>query len=356
MKEAFVFPGLKVEIKDTPIPTPGPGQVLIKVVVCGSNPKDFKMSEWFKNMPEMDQGNDIAGYVESVGEGVTQFKAGDRVAALLELFPGGGYAEYAVAKAQATFHLPDKTTFEEGAAIPLAALTAVVGMYAADRLALPQPTAPATSSIPLVIYGGSSAVGTYAIQLALRSNIHPIICVAGRAAAHVEKMIDRSKGDTIVDYRKGDDAVVQGLKEALKGQKLCHAFDATCDQNSWINISKVLDPTSGRLTVVLPPKESLADIAQGKEAALYTEVPKRVHQSMTSVWDVFDKQLELGKVYCEYITKGLEVGWFKAQPQEVCEGGLGGIEGALTKLRDGKASAVKYVFRIGDTPGAGSGQ
>ncbi|KAK3617144.1 hypothetical protein LTR56_025495 [Elasticomyces elasticus] len=343
MKEAFVFPGLKVDIRDSPIPVAGPGQVLIKVIVCGSNPKDFKMSEWFRAMPEMDQGNDIAGYVENVGEGMTQFKAGDRVAALLELIPGGGYAEYAVAKAQATFHLPDKITFEEGAAIPLAALTAV-------------PTAPATSSIPLVIYGGSSAVGSYAIQLALRSNIHPIICVAGRAAAHVESMIDRSKGDTIVDYRKGDEAVVQGLKEALKGQKLCHAFDATCDQNSWINISKVLDPTSGRLTVVLPPKESLADIAQGKEAALYREVPESVHQSMTSVWGVFGKQLKLGKVYCEYFTKGLEEGWFKAQPQEVCEGGLGGIEGALTKLRDGKASAVKYVFRIADTPGAGSGQ
>ncbi|KAK4893789.1 hypothetical protein LTR27_007814 [Elasticomyces elasticus] len=355
MKEAFVHPGLKVEIKDSPIPVAGPGQVLIKVVVCGSNPKDFKMSEWFMDMPEMDQGNDIAGYVESVGEGVTQFKAGDRVAALLELFPGGGYAEYAVAKAQATFHLPDKTTFEEGAAIPLAALTAVVGLYAADRLALPQHTAPAASSIPLVIYGGSSAVGTYAIQLALRSNIHPIICVAGRAAAHVESMIDRSKGDTIVDYRKGDNDVVQGLKDALKGQKLSHAFDATCDQNSWINISKVLEP-SGRLTVVLPPKESLADIAQGKEAALYKEVPKSVHQSMTSVWDVFDKQQELGRTYCEYFTMGLEEGWFKAQPQEVCESGLGGIEGALTKLRDGKASAVKYVFRIADTPGAGSGQ
>src|ERR1700760_4347774 len=96
---------------------------------------------------------------------------------------------------------------KEGAAIPLAALTAACGLYA--KLRLPEPWLPATKPIPLVIYGASSAVGYYTIQFALRSNIHPLICVAGKASAHVEKLLDRSKGDTIVDYRGGNDAVVQ---------------------------------------------------------------------------------------------------------------------------------------------------
>lgn len=65
-------------------------------------------------------------------------------------------------------------------------------------------------------------------------------------------MIDTSKGDTIVDYRKGDEAVVQGIKDALKGQKLQYAYDAVSEKGSIQNIAKVLEKT-GKSTFVLPP-------------------------------------------------------------------------------------------------------
>jgi hypothetical protein len=86
----------------------------------------------------------------------------------------------------------------EGAALPLAILTAVVGLYSSIKLDLPQPWSPATKPKPLLIYGASSAVGYYVLQLALKSNLHPLICIAGRASAHVEKLLDKSKGDSIV--------------------------------------------------------------------------------------------------------------------------------------------------------------
>lgn len=89
----------------------------------------------------------------------------------------------------------------EGAALPLAALTAVVGLYSSIKLDLPQPWSPATKPTPLLIYGASSAVGYYALQFAIRSDLHPLICIAGRASAHVEKLLDKSKGDAVVDYR-----------------------------------------------------------------------------------------------------------------------------------------------------------
>lgn len=61
----------------------------------------------------LNQGDDIAGTVHSVGEGVLDFKVGDRVAAFHEMLqPGGSYAEYAVSWAHTTFHLPEKTSFE----------------------------------------------------------------------------------------------------------------------------------------------------------------------------------------------------------------------------------------------------
>ncbi|CAK1367139.1 Zeta-crystallin [Cercospora beticola] len=340
MKEAIIHAGPKVEIKDSPIPKPGPHQVVTKIIYSGSNPKDWKVPEWLKDVPAMNQGDDISGIVHEVGEGVTEFRKGDRVAAFHQMLqPGGSYAEYGMSWDHTTFFLPEKTSFEEGAAIPLAALTAAVGLFANDRLNLPQPTAPATQPIPLVVYGGSSAVGSYVLQFAQKANIHPLIVVAGRAQEHVEKLIDRSKGDTIIDYRKGDEAVSQGIKDALKGAKLEYAYDAVSEKNSYQNICKVLEP-HGKITLVLPGKE-------------YPEIPDTVKQSTTSVGDVHSSLKDLGFVYSRLITRGLEEGWIKAQPQEVIPGGLGGVQKALEQLKDGTASAVKYIFKIEDTEGAG---
>lgn len=237
----------------------------------------------------------------------------------------------------------------EGAAIPLAALTAAVGLYASDRLDLPQPWSPATKPCPLIVYGASSAVGTYVLQLAIRSNIHPLICVAGRAQDHVKSMIDTSKGDTIVDYRKGDEAVVQGLKDALKGQKVEYAFDAVSEKGSIKNIADVLDTKTGKATFVLPPPGS-------DFSGSYSEMPEGVKQSMTNVGSVHGPVKDLGYVYSRYFTRGLEEGFFRGQKQEVIPGGLGGIQKGLENLKDGTASAVKYVYKISETPGAGSGQ
>lgn len=111
MKEALIAPGPKVQIVDSPIPEPNDDQVRIKVVVSGSNPKDWKVPEWRNTV--INQGDDIAGVVDKVGANVTEFKPGDRVAAFHEMMtPHGSYAEYAIAWAHTTFHIPKKTSFE----------------------------------------------------------------------------------------------------------------------------------------------------------------------------------------------------------------------------------------------------
>ncbi len=96
---------------DSPIPTPNPDQVLIKVVVSGSNPKDWKIPVWFGTTAN--EGDDIAGVVEAVGANVFEFAPGDRVAAFHEMrTPHGSYAEYAIAWQHTTFRIPAHTTFE----------------------------------------------------------------------------------------------------------------------------------------------------------------------------------------------------------------------------------------------------
>ena len=112
MKEAIVSATDQgVDIVDSPIPTPGPDQVVTKVVVSGSNPKDWKHPKAAGT--SLNSGDDIAGVVHSVGSNVVEFKPGDRVAAFHQMgAPGGSYAEYAVSFDHATFHLPKNTTFE----------------------------------------------------------------------------------------------------------------------------------------------------------------------------------------------------------------------------------------------------
>jgi NADPH:quinone reductase-like Zn-dependent oxidoreductase len=253
---------------------------------------------------------------------------------------GGSYAEYAIGWQHTTFHIPNKVSFEDAAALPLAAMTAAIGLHL--RLGLPHPWTPAKENIPLVVYGGAAAVGAYAIKMAVKANIHPIIAVAGRGASFVETLIDRSKGDTIVDYREGNEAVVKGIKEALKGHKLEHAFDATSEHGSYTNIVQVLEP-HGKITLVLPGKH-------------YEGIPDTVQQSITQVGSAHGEDKDFAYIYFRYLARALDEGWFKPHPVEVANGGLEGLQGALEKLMNGKASAVKYVFRIADTPGVKGAQ
>ncbi|KAM0248329.1 hypothetical protein ACHAP5_003499 [Fusarium lateritium] len=289
MKEAIVSRGPKVKIVDSPMPKARPGQVVTKIVFAGSNPKDWKRPEYWGAKGTGNQGDDHSGVVYQVGEGVSEFRPGERVAAMHEgKQPGGSYAEY--------------------------------------------------GRIPLVIWGASSAVGSYAVQLARRSNIHPLICVAGRAQEHVEKLIDRSKGDTVIDYRKGREAVTEEISASLNGEKLEFAFDAVSEMGSYQTICDVLDHQAGKITLIIP-------------AQSYSDIPKTIQKSVTTVASVHEDLKDFGYVYTRYFSKGLEEGWFKAQPQEIIPGGLEGVEKGLVNLKNGTVSAVKYVYRIADTPG-----
>ena len=81
------------------------------------------------------------------------------------------------------------------------------------------------------------------------------------------------------------------------------------------------------------------------------DIPEGVEQTTTQVGDAHGDAQDFAFAYFRYMARGLQEGWFKGQRVEVVPGGLGGIEGALKNLKDGKASAVKYVFRIAETEG-----
>lgn len=199
-----------------------------------------------------------------------------------------------------------------------------------------------------MVYGAASAVGAFAIQLAVQSNIHPIIGVAGNGIPFAESLIDPSKGDAIVDYRKGDEAVVSGISDALKkagisSGKAAYVYDAVSEKGSQENIVEILE-SDGYVTGVLPPA-----LAKRKDF----EYPAGINASTTMVGDVHQGEKDFGFIFYRYFIRLIQEGRFKAHPYEVVPGGLAGVSTALKNLRDGKASAVKYVFKIADTEGAG---
>ena len=296
------------------------------------------MPEWTGS--EANQGDDCAGTIESVGENVPGFHKGDRVAGFHQtMAPGGTYAEYALCPAWTTMHIPQSMSFEEAATIPLTAGTAATGLFErVGGLGLPLPFLPATGPMPLVIYGASGSVGTFALQLASKASIHPLVCVAGGGSKSVEPFLDRKKGDTIIDYRKGDDEVISEIKDALDGIPLRYGLDTVAHKSSTNNIAQAM-PHGGQIARVLPPEGGL------------TNPYNDIEQFQLSVGTLHGDQKDFGAAMFKIFERGLQEGWVKPRPYEVVPGGLGGIEQALANLKAGKASAIKYVFRVADTEG-----
>lgn len=139
------------------VPEPGPGEILVKVAAAGVNRPDVLQRMGLypppKGAPDI-PGLEIAGEVAALGKGVTRWKLGDKVLALVV---GGGYAEYCLAQEGHALPLPPSLTMVEAAAVPETFFTVWHNVF--ERGAL-------KSGETLLVHGGTSGIGTTAIQLA----------------------------------------------------------------------------------------------------------------------------------------------------------------------------------------------
>ncbi|KAL8649630.1 MAG: hypothetical protein Q9210_004289 [Variospora velana] len=348
MQEVIVHEGPRIAFVGSPIPKPGPDQIVIKVNVAGCNPKDYK-TYWF---PEpLNQGNDVAGYVHEVGSNVTEFKAGDAVFALHELGTAHGtHAEYCLTWAYTTAHLPKGVSMEEAATIPLAATSAALGLY--RGLQLPAPwQSPTGLPRPLLIYGASSAVGAFAVKLALLSKIHPIIAISGPSGASLlSDLLEPAQGDILLNYQDytSTSSLVAEVGKACP-QPLYGAVDAIAQDQSPEVVLAALDALSGstnepRLVTFLPYPEDI--VAQTKNVIKpYLTVAADVHNGRDSKAGGQD----FGYVMLRMFARWLGEERFSGHPFEVRDGGLKGVQGALDDLKDGKVRGKKLLVKVGDT-------
>lgn len=193
---------LEAHINDVPIPRINKHQVLIKTNVAGVDPHLIlaitgKVRIFDHYDFPLTLGNELSGVIESVGEAVTDFKKGDRVYALMPLDTMGAFADYVVADANIVAKMPKHLTFEEGAAIPLSALTVV---QAFDVLNV-KPGA------KLFIPGGTGGFGQMAIPFARSKKL--FVAVSGSESS---RHLALSAGvDQFIDYQKQD--YVEVLKD-----------------------------------------------------------------------------------------------------------------------------------------------
>ena len=197
--ERYGAPEDVLELREVPVPVPGPQQVLVKVHVCAFNPLDWHMMTGKPRIARLSfgplrprrntPGNDFAGVVEAVGEEVTRFRPGAEV---LGESGVGAMAEFVAVPEEALVDKPATVTFEEAAAAPIAGLTALQALRDWGGM---------DTGNDVLIVGASGGVGTYAIQIAraLGANHITAVCSTG----NVE--MARSLGaDQVIDYTRED--------------------------------------------------------------------------------------------------------------------------------------------------------
>jgi NADPH2:quinone reductase len=159
-----------LRIGEAPRPSAGPGQVLIRVAATSVNRADTQQRTGNYPPPPGESeilGLEVAGVIEALGDGVSDWQIGDRV---MTLVGGGGYAEYAIAPASTLLPVPGNLDFGHAAAITEVWITAYLNVFREAGL---QP------GETLLVHGGASGVGTAAIQLAKALGPSPVIVTVG---------------------------------------------------------------------------------------------------------------------------------------------------------------------------------
>ncbi|KAH8918822.1 GroES-like protein [Atractiella rhizophila] len=352
----------KRELTTVPIYSPDKGEVLVRNVAVASNPKDWKYPiynvEWEGFEWSAVEGSDVAGYVEEVGEGVKNVKKGDKVAgfsATLHHSKSGGYQQYTIVPATTVFPLPPGCTFEEASTYPLAFMTAALGLF--RELQLPTPLDPVQpdKTFPIIVWGASSSVGAFAVQLAKAAGLQ-VIGVAGSASDYVREL----GADDVVDYRnKSSSELISALNSSLggRGATVRAVYDAISEPSVVEAIVQFLSEKKkeSKFVTVLATPVKLPDDGHVARSvthvrAVHKDAPFKSFGGMT-----FDPARDFGREWFAWL--GRE-GKNKVKPNRVrvIPGGLEGVDEGLTLLEKGKVSGEKLVYRIADTKALSQGQ
>jgi NADPH:quinone reductase-like Zn-dependent oxidoreductase len=332
-RAAFVSEtGLSFGLVD--VPKPGSGQILVKVVAAAQNPTDWKTLGRVLKEAKYGGivGNDFAGVVEELGPDVPEGArtVGERIAGAImgTRQANGAFSEYLVADAElGVVPIPGGWSFEEAAQLGVPPFTALQTMH--QTLELPSPFEARSTTDPqrsILIWGGASAVGQYAIQFAKLGGLRVLTTASS-------KNFDLVRGlgaDEVFDYH--DEGVVEKIREAT-GNALDIAVDTISEGKTPEQVTGAIGDKGGKVAIILP----------------YESPRSAVKVTFTMLPDLLQRESN-GKWYVDLLKKILDTGKIKPIPVFIQPNGIAGVKDGLQYMQDGKVSAQKLTYRISDTP------
>ncbi|KAF4346019.1 oxidoreductase [Fusarium beomiforme] len=329
----------RITIGQRPIPTPGEGELLVRNMAVAANPSDWKVQSLGILITEYPAvlGSDLAGIVDSVGPGVTRFKAGDRVVAfatgvIQRNSDKAAFQTYTLVDEVSTTHLPDNIAFEEGAVLPVGIVTASIALF--KGLGLPMCEKSVDGPGAILIWSGASSVGVSAVQIA-NSLGWPVYVTA--SPKHHEWLKTMGAVDAW-DYR--DPQVAQKIAQTSKssGLEIRGVVDARSDETSFNSVAEIL------ATADTAPEVKLTTLAPWPADKT---LPRGVELYHTNCSRLTTDYLDIASwLFGRWLSESLKDGRIKPVPRpRIFEGGLEATQEMLTTLKSG-ASGEKFVLKV----------
>lgn len=314
-------------------PVPGQNQVLVKISHIAQNPTDVQSFDSKAFGDGAVYGCDFVGEVVEIGEKVTRLAVGDVVAALVwggEIKGIGGYSRFTLADEKICFKPPPSISQAQAATVPLAAATAWLALFSKGCLQMDR-----GQHKKVLIWGGSSSVGQYAIQLASLYSYEVITTCSPRNFDLVKDL-----GATLaIDYSSPD--VVEQIKAAVPD--LAYAFDTIGNTSSSETASRAMKAPA-HLCTVRPGKANTDKVVKGVEVTdvlVWTAFLKD-HSYGKFHWPASEDDHELSSELFGKLSELLGSGKVKANEVYLLHG-LDSVPEGFEMYRTGKISAKKIV-------------
>ncbi|KAF8557927.1 GroES-like protein [Imleria badia] len=329
------------EVGTKAMPSPGPGEILVKEVAVGLNPIDWKIQSapayavMVTEFPTV-LGRDAAGQVEAVGEGVTQFKKGDNVFHQGLSGHYGTFQEYVLAPAEIVSKLPDNITFEQASSLSVGVSTTTIPLYSPSPLGvgLKAPWDGGRGHYagqPAVVFGGASSVGQYAIQFAKLSGFSPIITTASLRNTELLK----SLGATHIIDRNIPASSFASEIASITTKPIPLVFDAvSTPETQQLGYDALAE--GGHIVIVV--KSSIQETPGSTKKAV--GVFGNVH---------FPANRAIGRALAQSLPGFLEAGDIVPNEVEVLPGRLNSVAPGLERLKNNLVSGKKLIVRVGET-------
>ncbi|PGH04683.1 hypothetical protein GX51_03350 [Blastomyces parvus] len=325
---------------------PDENEIVIKNVAVAMNQLDWKIQDdpWLMFKYPLILGVDVAGEVVEVGSEVTRFRIGDRVLGHALSFATNderhaGFQNYTVLFSNMASPIPPSLPFESAAVLPLGVSTASAALFHKGGLGLPKPSLnPTKMSATVLIWGGTSSVGSNAIQLAVAAGCDVIVTASPRNFAAAKRL----GAVHAVDYN--DASVIEKLKEAFRGRKLAGALDAIGTEKTFKQTADAVSQIDGVKTIASTIDEFM--INEFKDALPPGVIGKAILAVKIRGLEGEDMEKNVGKmVYEDFLPDALKAGRYSIAPDPLIAGnGLGAIQDALETSK--RAPGKKVVVSI----------